>query len=467
MYSGEWWIDVTGFAVALRRAVLGAAGLACYGTFVGCSGGGGASDSVAAGGFASDAKTAAVRTAPEATPVPSPTPDLPQVAALSAGAFVRGFGVNMHNGFYGTGYTENVPLVESLVTAVGAAVVRDGMSVGQSNVCAEDATLGANGLRFDFIATTTTTPSQIQSWLRCVGTKYVASVEGPNEYDINHPPSDKNWVRTLTAAQESIAATVRADDPGVAVIGPAVTTASAAKALGNLSAYLDDGNAHVYFNGYNPGNTGYGENGYGSIPYALSAVKSISGSKPMFVTETGYGTAGGAGQVSEAVQAKYMPRLMLEMAKDGVPEAIAYEFIDEGGAPFSNYGLLRSDLSLKPAYYAVQSLIWVLYDTGPTMTGSLGIGISGQSSNVASLLFRKSDGSYALALWLEVESCNPDTGQNINVSPQAVKIQFARTLLSPTLYTYNSASKFQATSLQPASSFSLSVNDEVEVLKFK
>jgi hypothetical protein len=457
---------LTGFALALRRARLVTAGLACCGAFAGCSAGGGSSDAESAARTVAAARPAAGAATSE-TPAPSQTPNLPQVSALSAGAFVHGFGVNMHNAFYGTGYTNDVPLVESLVTAVGAAVVRDGMSPGQGNVCAEDAALGAKGLRFDFIATTTTTPSQIQSWLGCVGTKYVASVEGPNEYDINHPPSDKNWAKTLAAAQEGIAATVRADDPGVAVIGPAVTTASAAKALGNLSAYLDDGNAHVYFNGYNPGNTGYGEGGYGSIPYALSAVSSISGSKPMFVTETGYGTAGGVGQVSEAVQAKYMPRLMLEMAKDGVPEAIAYEFIDEGGAPFSSYGLLRSNLSLKPAYYAVQSLIWVLYDTGPTMTGTLGIGISGQTSNVASLLFRKSDGSYALALWLEVESSDPNTGQNINVSPQSVTLQFARTLLSPTLYTYDSASQFQATALAPASSFSLSVSDEVEVLKFK
>jgi hypothetical protein len=48
-----------------------------------------------------------------------------------------------------------------------------------------------------------------------------------------------------------------------------------------------------------------------------------------------------------------------------------------------------------------------------------------------------------------------------------VTLQFARTLLSPTLYTYDSASQFQATALAPASSFSLSVSDEVEVLKFK
>ncbi len=456
---------MTGVALALRRTIFGAAGLACYGAFIGCSGGGGSPDSV--GKLAGGAKIAAVRIAPNATPAPSPTPNLPQVTALSAGAFVHGFGVNMHNAFYGTGYTKNVPLVESLVTTVGAAVVRDGMSPGQNNVCAEDAALGANGIRFDFIATTTTTPSEIQSWLHCVGSKYVISVEGPNEYDIDHPPSDPNWVKTLTAAQESIFATVRAHDPELYVLGPAVTTASAAKALGNLSAYLDDGNAHVYFNGYNPGNTGYGQGGYGSIPYALSAVSSISGSKPMFVSETGFGTAGGAGQVSEAVQAKYMPRLMLEMAKDGVPEDITYELIDEGGAPFSNYGLLRSDLSVKPAYYAVESLIWVMYDSGQTMPGTLGIGLSGQTSNVASLLFRKSDGSYALALWLEVESSDPNTGQNINVPPQNVTLQFARTLLSPTLYTYNGASQFQATPLQPASSYSLSVSDAVEVLRFK
>jgi len=102
---------VTGFALALRRAFFGIAGLACYGCFIGCAGGGEAPDSAAAGKLLGDAKTAALRTAPDATPLPSATPDLPQVAALSAGAFVRGFGINMHNAFYGTGYTKNVPFL--------------------------------------------------------------------------------------------------------------------------------------------------------------------------------------------------------------------------------------------------------------------------------------------------------------------------------------------------------------------
>jgi hypothetical protein len=379
---------------------------------------------------------------------------------------VRGVGINMHNSYYGTGYTNDVPLVESLVTALGVGIVRDGFALGQNNVCQEDANLGASGIRFDFIASPTQRASDIASWLACVGTSYVASVEGPNEYDVSHPPSDPAWQQTLTAEQHLIANTIRANDPGVSVIGPAVTTAGNAQSLGNLSAYLDDGNAHVYFNGYNPGNTGYGNGGYGSIAYDLASVAPVSGTKPIAVTETGYGTAGGAGQVSEATQAKYMPRLLLEMQRAGVTEMIPYELIDEGGAPFSNDGLLRSDLSTKPAYYAVKGLLGMLHDRG-TASGTLGIALSGQTQNLATRLFLKSDGSYVFAMWLEVQSCNPNTGADIAVAPQSVTMQFTRPLLAPTLYTFDGTSQYDATPLAGIASFTLNVTDAVQLLAFR
>jgi hypothetical protein len=379
---------------------------------------------------------------------------------------VRGIGINMHNSYYGSGYTNDVPLVESLVTSLGVGIVRDGFALGQKNVCQEDATLGAAGIRFDFIASPTQTASDIASWLACVGTGYVASIEGPNEYDASHPPSDPDWQRTLTAEQQLIAGTVRANDPGVSVIGPSVTTVADAQSLGDLSAFLDDGNAHVYFNGYNPGNTGYGNGGYGSIAYDLTSVAPVSANKPIAVTETGYGTAGGAGQVSEATQAKYLPRLLLDLKRAGVGEMIPYELIDEGGSPFSNYGLVRSDLSTKPAYYAIKGMLGILHDSG-TATGTLGIAFSGQTQNVATQLFRKSDGSYVLAMWLEVQSCNPNTGADVPVATQSVTAQFTRPLVTPSLYTFDGTSQYDATPLVGIASFTLEVSDAVQFFVFR
>ena len=401
---------------------------------------------------------------PTPTPAPTATPSLPTVTAMNASAFVSGVGINMHNSFYGTGYTNNVSLVESLVEALGVGTVRDGMALGQTNVCQEDAALGAAGIHFDFIASPTASATDLKNWLACVGPQYVASVEGPNEYDISHPQSDPNWAQTLRNEQQLIFSTLRAQDPGVSVVGPAVTSASAAQQVGNLSAVLDEGNAHIYFNGYNPGNSGYGDGGYGSIGYGLSAVAPISGSKPMFVTESGYGTA--SGQLSEAAQAKYMPRLLLDMANAGVPETISYELIDEGGAPFSNYGLLRSDLSAKPAYFAVQSLLALLKDNGSS-SGTLAMQVSGQTQNVETALFRKSNGSYALAIWLEVESCNPNTGADVTVPPQNVTLQFARTLSTPSLYTYDDALKLVGVPLPAERTIPLVVSDRVQVVTFR
>jgi len=402
---------------------------------------------------------------------PTPAPAFTTETALSAGSFVRSVGVNLHTTYYGTAYTSNVSALEKLVGALGVGVVRDEMDVGDAAMCAEHRAIAALGPRFDYIVHVGQTESQIRSWVGCVGAANVSSLEGPNEYNLEHPGSDSNWVAELIAEQKLISATAKASYPSVKVIAPAITTAAAALQVGNLSSFLDFGNIHIYFDGYQPETTGYGPhgagpNGYGSLGYFLASMAPISGSKPTIVTETGYGTAGGPGQVSAATQAKYMPRTLLDFAAAGMDEIIPYELVDEGGVPYSEYGLVNKDLSVKPAYTAVQSLLALLRDTG-SATGSLAMETTGQTQNVEKVLFRRSDGSFALAVWLKVLSCNPATGLDVAVPAQAVTLRFTRTLQSPVSYTYNSSWKFVPKALAPAKRISLSVKDQVQVVTFR
>lgn len=406
--------------------------------------------------------------APTAAPAPSgtPAPSLPALHAQSAGAFVRGVGINMHNSYYGTGYTANVPAVESLVEKLGVSIVRDGMATGQSNVCAEDAALGAAGLRFDVITNVGVSASDVASWVTCIGSQNVASFEGPNEYDISHPASDTNWPQTLAAAQRSLDSLAHASYPGKIVIGPSVTSSSAAAQLGSLASWLDLGNAHVYFNAYYPENGGYGAGGYGSMAYGLAVPGPIFGAKPLAVTETGYDTATGAGSVSEAVQAKYVVRMLLDYANLGVAETIPYELIDEGGAPFSNMGLVRADLSPKPAYTALAGMLALLHDRG-SATGSIGCAMSGQTQNVDTAFFKRSDGTYVLALWLAVASSDPNSGADIAVPPQTVTLTFSRNLVAPSNAVYDATSTLRTTKLTATNAIPLTVTDQAQFVTFE
>ncbi len=415
----------------------------------------------------------ALATAPLYAEARAAAPDLTFTTetALSAGSFVRSVGVNLHTAYYGSAYTANVPALEKLIAGLGVGVVRDNMAVGNAAMCDEHRAIAASGPRFDYIVATGQTEGQIKSWMSCVGAANVSTLEGPNEYNLEHPASDPNWVATLTAEQKLVSETAKANYPDVKVIAPSITTAAAALQVGNLTPFLDFGNIHIYFDGYQPETTGYGPhgagpNGYGSLGYFRASIAPISGSKPTIVTETGYGTAGGATQVSPTTQAKYMPRTLLHFAAAGISEIIPYELIDEGGPPYAAYGLVNKDLTVKPAYTAVQSLLALLHDSG-SATGTLAVAATGETKNVAGALFRKSDGSFALAVWLNVLSCDPATGRDTTVPAQSVTLHFQRALQSPVSYTYDSAWKFVPKALASAETISLSVKDQVQVVTFK
>ncbi|HWC07412.1 MAG TPA: hypothetical protein VG458_00025, partial [Solirubrobacterales bacterium] len=253
----------------------------------------------------------------------------------------------------------------------------------------------------------------------------VSAVEGPNEYDLSGDPS---WRQRLDRYQRAFYGTVRGT-PGTAelpVVGPSVGQLKDGLEVTDLSPWLDYGNVHSYPDAEPPERI---------LSTWLAAAARTSGSKPVMATESGYHNALAArwGQrpTSEAASATYVPRIYLDYYARGIVRTFPYELIDEfpdrgNDEPEWNFGLLRYDLSPKPAFIAVRNLIDLLEDPGPGFTpGRLDFSFGGDTDNIRSLLLQKRDGRFYLALWREtsVWDANRRTPLPADVAP--LQISFA------------------------------------------
>jgi hypothetical protein len=345
-------------------------------------------------------------------------------SARSAARFVDSIGVNVHLSYWDTPYGKRFPEVAALLERSGIRHVRDGVVLGQQRVCDEARELAAHGIRFTFVTQPARTAADLRVWAACVGPA-IEAYEAPNEYDISHPAGDAHWADTLRTFQKSLYAWVK-ETPALAklpVIGPSLTSKAAFATVGDLSAYLDFGNMHDYFAGHEPGTPGWASGGYGSIAYNIDAAQAVSKAKPIAATETGYATGNAPGDVPEAVEAAYVPRMFLDQFLAGVVRTDEYELVDEGGAPFGTNGLLDGELRPKPAFTALAGMIALLSDDAPPASlARVPLEIGGDTDAVRHALFEKHDGRCYLAVWQEAPSVEPKTQLPLPVATRNVTV---------------------------------------------
>jgi hypothetical protein len=127
--------------------------------------------------------------------------------------------------------------------------------------------------------------------------------------------------------------------------------------------------------------------------------------------------------VPEDVAGIYMPRLLLEHVGRGEQRMYSYELIDsfadpELTNPEAHFGLLRHDLSPKPAYTAMKRLLALLADPGPAFTpGALAVTATGFPADARYLLTEKRDGTFVLLVWRDVSIYDPVAQQPLEVEP--------------------------------------------------
>jgi hypothetical protein len=297
------------------------------------------------------------------------------------------------------------------------------------------------------------------------------AVEGDNEPD----GRGGDWVRGIREDQPKLYAAIKGDsatkDLPVAVSSLANLRDSPGK-LGDLSANLDFGNMHPYAAGQPPSrHWGWGL----SMEQAISEARKVSGDKPILVTECGYHNRmeeKGHPGVSEAAEAKYLPRLLFVYFNRGMTKAYKYELLDLKPDPGftdmeKHFGLVRADGTPKPSFLALKNLLHLLADPGPAIQSeSLSFQFSGATNNLHHTLLRKRDGTFWLALFQEADSYDAAAHRDLEapLQPVTLKLPWA----APEILVFRPNTSIEPKQrVQGATEIRLETPDEVLLVEIK
>ena len=431
------------------------------------------------------------------------------VQATAAGAFIDSIGVNAHLNY--PSYA-NYSVVKNALLGLGLHHIRMGGTDSSTVTKIKD--LAASGINSTFVIAPTDGVAPTSSYWTVspnytlsqflktvVGPGVIDAVEEENEFDLNYSnvkwhPSDTSYLSGNSSSPLYFVSYLEAftrdtwqvikSDPQLAsikVIGPSTVTAPLPP--GALFGYVDVGNFHPYVGG---GNTNSNPAPYGGVdkyywqtsqpnasidewPIMFMWFQPLNSSAtvptPMAATEVGYPTGTSRNSLSQLTFAKYVPRIFAEDFRDGIVRSYLYELLDEGTDATNNeqnFGLLYNNLTPKPAYTALQSLIGVLADSGPTFRPAklaysiLASPVGGytRTQYVHDLLLQKSSGDFYLLLWHEVAGAKivnsadqPLTSTAIDLAPPALPttISLPSEVSQATLYSYNANFTFAATPL--------------------
>lgn len=345
--------------------------------------------------------------------------------AIAADSVVDAYGVGIHTHYLDTPYRDTEAVAAALAD-LGVRHVRDDLYLDAPQQYDAIARIAREGIGFDLIMGRPTDDATPVDYVDTVADELpagaVESLEGVNEWDLSGrpqwPAEALAWQTALYAAAKTTPAT--ADLP---VLSPALAYRWNFPLVTGLDAVSDRANAHVYPGAYQPST---------EIERVFAALTDAVSLKPVVTTEAGYhnalNTTSSHPPVPEDVAGAYLPRLLLEHLLRDDTRMYSYELIDEFADPGltdpeAHFGLLRHDLSPKPAYIAMKSLLALLDDPGPSFDpGSLPVAVQGWPSDGRYLLTQKRDGRFVLLLWRDTSLWDPVTRTRQSVTPIPVTL---------------------------------------------
>ena len=387
--------------------------------------------------------------------------------AREADSFVDSIGVDTHLNYPDTAYNNYTNIVKPMLNNLGVRHIRDGLTTSDVNYSTYIAELGDLATNSVYPLNTNFTSYCVKSSLIVSPTdavpiataipKSLEAVEGPNETDTSGTFTFPSGVRSYQDALYQ-AITTNAPTATMPVLAPSLVNGGSYGSLGLVDC--TGGNMHSYPSGQLPDANLDADCGLAPLVCGNSA--------PLYATETGYYTYEDHAQgISTTAQAKYVPRLFLEYFRRGIQRTYSYELLDEWSGsntklnnltPESHFGLVSVSTNgwsatptVKPAYTALQNLIYILNDPGTAFTpGSLNYTLTGSNPNaLRHVLLQKRDGSFWLVLWQNVSDFSTGSYTDLSPSPQTATITFNQAVTSVTTYLPNTSRYSQGTVSNP------------------
>lgn len=350
-------------------------------------------------------------------------PDPPELrtSGLTVEGMLDSIGVNVHFSYVDRSYARRDEAL-ALVRELGVRHLRDAVPSVAVPLEVGLAQAARAGLDLTLITDVNRDPDADVSRAMQLLDGNVAAFEAPNELDNS---GDPDWASKLSSFVPRLDAAVRAHAPGVPLIGPSLLDPSS---RAEFSAALPGAfNGHPYAAGGPP---------EPALAVAVDEGRAGTPKQQIYFTETGYHNALAAttGQppVSEQAAAVYMPRALVDAYGAGVRRTFIYELLDEkpdpGGIdPEQHFGLLRADLTRKPAFTAIKNLTAALRTSPGAGDGPLDWTLDADpSAGVQHLTMTRRDGSRVLAIWRAVSVWDAQARRPLDPGTEPVELAFDR-----------------------------------------
>jgi len=366
----------------------------------------------------------------------------PTVTPKSAFALNDSVGVATHPTYLDTVHAQENAIAQK-IAAAGIRHVRNGMAISVdpywnqlvwANMRAWSSHALISSWSVDRCAVSSTAGHTVRMYLDKIAEidgDLSSAIEGTNEVDLL---CSQDWVSRERLYVPRLYQEVKGHpDPvirSLPVLGPSFAFNGASE-IGDISGWIDFGNTHPYSGCMSP--TPQHVQQYGIDRYAPAG-----GTKPIIVTEVGFHTAIASTEpyiqppCDERTGGVYTLRTVLEHFKLGIKRSYLYEAIDLWPNPQRdrsewNFGILRNDLSAKPAYTYLKNLLATTRSTDTAALTPLKLKVEQGPSDLRTLLLRQADGDYVLALWRHASVWTRDQRQPIPVLPAQVKVSLPTT----------------------------------------
>jgi hypothetical protein len=380
-----------------------------------------------------------------------------------ADAFVETISVQTHLGYNNVYQSGWGGIVRPRLLDLGVRHIRERMGTN-STVNSRFKDLASNGIKLTAgcwpVNGNYTNASNCISQANALGPSVIDALDGWNEVDgragTNWPTAWVQWQTALWKAYKG-----NGTWSSKPLYANSLAHVVSTDKLGNRSAILDYGNMHSY-----PA---------AQMPSVVSSTwipkwNQVAAPKGLVATETGYHSCpsctNGNG-VSLQAQAKYMGRLLFEYYNRGVKRTNMYELIDQGVSSTDreqNWGLIKNNGTIKPAFTMVKNIIALLKDPGPGFTPrAFSYALSGALSTTHSTLLQKRDGRSYLVLWQEVRSW--DLSRKADVSTPNDLMVLTLGTAARSIKVYRPGQGTNAIQTGSGKTINLSVPDEVIVVE--